>query len=168
MSFLMISRLIDFALMILQLFMLKVCAIIEVTNIDFFNYSRTERIKQNQKKKKKRKTIENILSLQDNHFLTNFNKSRTFLWFLTDNLTLSLPVTHCSNHNTSLLWNNNISKTVVIDIKGTFLKHKAIFLAECFLNVSLHFWFSSYWYLKLVELLESQKLICSIFSGLKG
>ena len=102
MSFLMISRLIDFALMILQLFMLKVCAIIEVTNIDFFNYSRTERIKQNQKKKKKRKTIENILSLQDNHFLTNFNKSRTFLWFLTDNLTLSLPVTHCSNHNTSL------------------------------------------------------------------
>ena len=55
MSFLMISRLIDFALMILQLFILKVCAIIEVTNIDFFNYSWTERIKQNQKKKEKKK-----------------------------------------------------------------------------------------------------------------
>ena len=55
MSFLMISRLIDFALMILQLFILKVCAIIEDTNIDFFNYSWTERIKQNQKKKEKKK-----------------------------------------------------------------------------------------------------------------
>ena len=57
MSFLMISRLIDFALMVLQLLMFKVCAIIELANIDFFNYSRTERIKQNQKKKGKQKPL---------------------------------------------------------------------------------------------------------------
>ena len=57
MSFLMIFRLIDFALMVLQLLMFKVCAIIEVANIDFFNYSRTERIKQNQKKKEKQKPL---------------------------------------------------------------------------------------------------------------
>ena len=57
MSFLMISRLIDFALMVLQLLMFKVCAITELANIDFFNYSRTERIKQNQKKKEKQKPL---------------------------------------------------------------------------------------------------------------
>ena len=55
-----------------------------------------------------------------------------------------LPVTHCLNHNISLLTNSHISKTVVINIEIIFLEHYTIFLEECFVNVSLHLWFSSY------------------------
>ena len=47
------SRLIDIDLMVLYLFMFKVCGIIKVTKIEFFNYSRTERVKRNQKVKTK-------------------------------------------------------------------------------------------------------------------
>ena len=50
-NFLMISRLIDFELTVLWLIMFKVYGIIEVTKIEFFNYSRTERVKRNQKQK---------------------------------------------------------------------------------------------------------------------
>ena len=50
-NFLMMSRLIDFELTVLWLIMFKVCGIIEVTKIEFFNYSRTERVKRNQKQK---------------------------------------------------------------------------------------------------------------------
>ena len=39
-------------------------------------------------------------------------------------LTLSLPVTHCADHNNDLSSNNNISKMVRVNIafKATFLK----------------------------------------------
>ena len=47
----MMSRLIDFELTVLWLIMFKVCGIIEVTKIEFFNYSQTERVKRNQKQK---------------------------------------------------------------------------------------------------------------------
>ena len=47
----MMSRLIDFELTVLWLIMFKVCGIIEVTKIEFFNYSRAERVKRNQKQK---------------------------------------------------------------------------------------------------------------------
>ena len=50
-NFLMMSRLIDFELTVLWLIMFKVCGIIEVTKIEFFNYSRAERVKRNQKQK---------------------------------------------------------------------------------------------------------------------
>ena len=50
-SFPVISSLIDIDLMVLYLFMFKVCGIIEVTKIEFFNYSRTERVKLKQKMK---------------------------------------------------------------------------------------------------------------------
>ena len=49
-SFLMISRLIDFALGFPQLLMFKVRAITEILKIVFFNFPRTESVKQNQKK----------------------------------------------------------------------------------------------------------------------
>ena len=50
----MMSRLIDFELILLYLFMFNVSGIIEVTIIEFFNYSRTDRVKRNQKRKKKK------------------------------------------------------------------------------------------------------------------
>ena len=43
-SFLMICRLIDFALVVLKLLMLKVCAIIGISKIGFFNFSGKERV----------------------------------------------------------------------------------------------------------------------------
>ena len=46
----MISRLIDFVLVILQLLMIKICGIIGISKVEFFNFSGTEKVKQNQKK----------------------------------------------------------------------------------------------------------------------
>ena len=43
-SFLMVCRLIDFALMVLKLLMFQVCAIIGISKIEFFNFCCTERI----------------------------------------------------------------------------------------------------------------------------
>ena len=42
--------LIEFALVVLKLLMFKVCGIIGVSKIEFFYFSGTERVKQNQKK----------------------------------------------------------------------------------------------------------------------
>ena len=56
----MICRLIDFALVVLELLMFKVCGIIGISKIEFFNFSGTERVKQNQKNLK---TNENLLGL---------------------------------------------------------------------------------------------------------
>ena len=43
-SFLMICRLIDVALVVLKLLMFKVCVIIGISRIEFFNFSGTERV----------------------------------------------------------------------------------------------------------------------------
>ena len=45
----MVCRLIKFALLVLKLLMLKVCVIIGISKIEFFNFSGTGRVKQNQK-----------------------------------------------------------------------------------------------------------------------
>ena len=45
----MVCRLIDFALVFLKLLVFKVCGIIGISEIEFFNFSGTERVKQNQK-----------------------------------------------------------------------------------------------------------------------
>ena len=52
--------LIEFALVVLKLLMFKVCGIIGISKIEFFYFSGTERVKQNQKNLK---TIKNRLSL---------------------------------------------------------------------------------------------------------
>ena len=44
-SFPMVCRLIDFALVVLKLLMFKVCGIIGISKIEFFNFSGTERVK---------------------------------------------------------------------------------------------------------------------------
>ena len=49
----MISRLIDFALVVLELLMFQVSGIIGISQIAFFNFSGSERVKQNQKIKQK-------------------------------------------------------------------------------------------------------------------
>ena len=69
----------------------KVCEIIGISKIEFFNFSGTKQIKQNQKKKNKRKeikikTICNLLSWQVNLSSSNFKKRRTFFLFFTENL----------------------------------------------------------------------------------
>ena len=43
-SFLMVCRLIDFALVVLKLLMFKVCEIIKISKIKFFNFLGTERV----------------------------------------------------------------------------------------------------------------------------
>ena len=70
----------------------KVCEIIGISKIEFFNFSDTKQIKQNQKKKKQKrkeikiKTICNLLSLQVNLSSSSFKKRRTFFLFFTENL----------------------------------------------------------------------------------
>ena len=55
----MTSMLIDVALEVLWLFMLEVCGIVGISKIAFFNFSRSEKAKQN---KKQIKTTQNLLS----------------------------------------------------------------------------------------------------------
>ena len=57
--FFMVCRLVDFALVVLKLLIIKFCVIIGISKIEFFNFSGTERVKQNEKNVK---TIQNILS----------------------------------------------------------------------------------------------------------
>ena len=56
----MVCRLMGFALVVLKLLMFKVCVIIGISKIEFFIFSRSERVKQNQKIFK---NIQNPLSL---------------------------------------------------------------------------------------------------------
>ena len=43
----MVCRLIDFALVVLKLLMFKVCGSIDISKVECFNLSGTERVKQN-------------------------------------------------------------------------------------------------------------------------
>ena len=58
--------------------------------------------------------------VRQSHF-KQLQGKRTFFWFLTEHLTLSLPVTcilaviYCVGHNTNLHLNGNISKTVSVN-----------------------------------------------------
>ena len=70
-SFLMVCRLIEFALVYLKLLVFKVCVIIGILQIDFFNFSRTERVKKNQKNSN---NIRNLLSPYVNQFSRDINK----------------------------------------------------------------------------------------------
>ena len=55
----MVCSLIDFPLSVLKLLMFEICVIIDISKIEFYNFSGTERVKQNQKNLK---TIQNLLS----------------------------------------------------------------------------------------------------------
>ena len=79
--------------------MFKVCGFIGISKIEFFNFSGTERVKQNQKKLK---TIQNFLSVSVSHFSSIFNKFGIFFWFFTETLTPLLPVPRWAGDNTDL------------------------------------------------------------------
>ena len=52
-SFLLVCRLIDFAIVVLKLLMFKVGGIFGISEVEFFNFCCTESVKENWKKKKK-------------------------------------------------------------------------------------------------------------------
>ena len=112
-SFLIISWLIDFALVVIQLLMFKICGIIRILKIAFFNFSGTERVKQNQKKmlnnSKPPKVVKQSLFKQ-------FQQKQNIFLFFTENLTLSLPVAHCAGYNIDIHSNSNISKEVRVNL----------------------------------------------------
>ena len=60
--------------------------------------------------------MKNLLSLYFNHFSSNFIKIGILFWFLTDTLTLFVPVACWACDNTDLLSNSNVSKTVNVNI----------------------------------------------------
>ena len=79
----MICRLIDFPLLVLKLLMFKSCVIISISKIEFFNFSETERVKQNQKK------LETIPNLLSQSLFKQFQQIRIFFCFfvfLTENI----------------------------------------------------------------------------------
>ena len=49
--FLLVCRLIDFAIVVLKLLMFKVCGIFGISEVEFFNFSCTETVKENRRKK---------------------------------------------------------------------------------------------------------------------
>ena len=96
--------------------MFKICGIIEISKIEFFNFSSTERVKRNQKKLK---TIRNLLSFKTIIFQAIPTKAKHFFWFLTENWTLFLSGTRGAGPNTVLSSNSNISKTVTVNFVFT-------------------------------------------------
>ena len=64
-SFVIVCRLTEFALAALKLLIYEVRVTIGISKIELFNFSGTERVKQNQKNIK---PIQNLLSLYVNHF----------------------------------------------------------------------------------------------------
>ena len=115
---------------------------------------------------KKIETIQNLLSLWVNHFLSNFNKIWILFWFFTETLTLSLAVSRWVGDNTVIPSNSNISETKSKHClyKNASKEYLISFLKVCrlidFALAILSF--------KVVELLGSQKLSFSIFLVLKG
>ena len=82
-------------------------------------------------------------------------------------LILWFPWTCCVGPNTDLPSNTNISKTVRVNIVSTitfFQEYSVSFLMICKLIGGC---FSGYWCLTFVNLLESRKLIFSIFPVLE-
>ena len=98
--------------------MFKVYGVVEIPRIEFFNFSVTERFKQN---RKKLKTFRNLVSQS---LFKKVQQKPIFFKFFTKNLTLSLPVPRWAGANIDLTSSSNISKTVGVNIVLTewFLK----------------------------------------------
>ena len=73
--------LIEFALVVLKLLMFKVCGIIGVSKIEFFYFSGTERVKQNQKNLKTIKKPSKLVSKSlFKHCQQSLNNFLVFHW----------------------------------------------------------------------------------------
>ena len=120
-SILMVSRLIEFALVVLKLLIFQVCVIIGISKIEFFNFSSTERVKKIKKIKSHSKppkpTYESLFKQYE-------QIPKVFLVF-TETLNLLLLVHHRVGHNTDLHSDSNNTKTVRINITvvQNFLKN---------------------------------------------
>ena len=113
----MVFRFIDFVLAVLKLLMFQFCAIIDVIKIEFSNIS-----------------IENLPSLNVNHFSGIFNKTQIFFWFFTESLILLLSVRCWAGDNSNLPSNSSISKTVTLNTTFTemfFKEYLISFVMVC-------------------------------------
>ena len=118
-NFLTVCKLIGFTLVAPKLLIFEVCGIIRISKMEFFSFSGSERLKQNQKIK----NIQKLLILHVNHFLNNLRKFRIYFSFFTETLTIALPV-NCwgwegeggGSDNTELHLKHNISKMVRVNI----------------------------------------------------
>ena len=113
--FLVVCRLIDFALVVLTFLIFKICVIIDISKTKFFRFSSTQRVKENQKNIE---AIQNTLSLKVNHFLSNINKFLIFCLVFYWNFNAFAPwESHRrEGHNTNLPSDSDISKTIRINI----------------------------------------------------
>ena len=104
----MVCRLIDFALVVLKLLMFKVCGSIDISKVECFNLSGTERVKQN--------PFKISWACKSITFQAISTKSEYIFCFFTKTLTLSLPVPRWAGDNTDLSLDSSISKTVRVSI----------------------------------------------------
>ena len=146
----MVCRLIDFALVFPKLLIFKVCGIISISNIEFFNFSgKLKKIKNHSKPPK----------LVSQSLFKKFQQSPSIFLVFHWNFNPFTSFTPLGRWNIDLPLDSNTSKMgrVNISFKERFLK-----------NIQWAQWFSSYWCLKVVELWASQKSSFSIFLILKG
>ena len=118
----------DFALVVLQLLIFKFCGIIGISESEFFNFSSTERVKQNNEKKKIQNDLKSPKLVKQSFFKQFQQNPNIFFLFFTENLTLYLPVSRPTGPNTELPSKSNISKTVRVNIvvTATFFKGYSI------------------------------------------
>ena len=79
----MVWRLIELPLVALKLLMFRICVQIGISKIDFFNFSGTESVKENQRNLK---TIQNLLILSFHPFPSNIKKFPIFFLVFYSNL----------------------------------------------------------------------------------
>ena len=73
----MVCRLIDFVFVVLKIMLFKVCGIIGISKITFFNFSGIERVKEDQKKVKNHSKPPKLVSQSLFVLSTNSNISKT-------------------------------------------------------------------------------------------
>ena len=102
------------------LLMFKICGIREISKFEIFE-KKFPVLKESNKIYKKLETVRNILSLYSSRSSSNSNKNQTYFMFLIEILALLLRGTGCTDPNTDLRSNSNISNTVKVN--NVFTKH---------------------------------------------
>ena len=92
--------------------MFKVYGNIAILKIEFFNFSGTERVKQNQNKIK---TFQTLLTLYVNHFSSNFNQNQLIFLLILKLQPFLFTVPRWAGESTDVYSNNNISKSVKVN-----------------------------------------------------
>ena len=106
---------INFAPFVLKVLMFKVCGIMGISKIEYFNFYSTERVFK--KLKKENKNHSKSLNLVSPSLFEQYQKIWNIFWFFTEISTLWLPVLRwAAVENTDLRLEHNTSKTVKIEI----------------------------------------------------